>query len=66
MKSKYSIQLADIYINKAIILGILKSYPSAIDYFEKGIRIYLNPNINEQKVYSSLSSAYLEFWDYLL
>ena len=56
---QYAIQLADIYINKAIILGKLKSYISAIDYFEKGIRIYLNPDYKRFNLYLRLSSAYL-------
>ena len=42
-------QLAAIYINKAIIYGYQKSYPLAIEYFEKGIRIYLNQNSSEEK-----------------
>jgi len=58
-KQKTSLSIGDIYINKAIIFGFQKSYPLAIEYFEKGIRIYLNQNSSEKKVYSSLSSAYL-------
>jgi CHAT domain-containing protein len=56
---QYAVQLADIYINKAIILGKLKSYISAIDYFEKGIRVYLNPDYKKFNLYLRLSSAYL-------
>ena len=52
-------ELADIYINKAIILGIIKSYPAAIEYFDKGIRIYHILNIQGKDILSSLSTAYL-------
>ena len=51
--------IADIYINKAIIYGLQKSYSSAFEYFEKGIRTYIKIDSNDKKVFSSLSSAYL-------
>ena len=54
-------ELADIYINKAIIYGYQKSYQTAIEYFERGIRIYLNLKNSDKKFYQSLSSAYLNF-----
>ena len=59
-KQLTSRSLADIYINKAIIYGIQKSYSSATEYFEKGIRIFLSITNSEEKVLSSLSSAYLD------
>lgn len=59
-KQLTSRSLADIYINKAIIYGIQKSYSSATEYFEKGIRIFLSITNSEEKVHSSLASAYLD------
>ena len=59
IKNKNSQDIADIFVNKAIIFGYQKSYPLAIEYFEKGIRIYLNLSSNENKVAPSLASAYL-------
>ncbi|MCE5347544.1 MAG: CHAT domain-containing protein [Bacteroidales bacterium] len=58
-KENTSLSLGNIYINKAIIYGFQKSYPLAIEYFEKGIKIYLGMKSNEKSVFSSLSSAYL-------
>jgi len=54
-----SASLADIYVNKAIIYGILKSYASAIEYFEKGIRIFNGIKNPDKNVYYSISTAYL-------
>lgn len=53
--------LAAIYINKAIIYGSQKSYSLAIEYFEKGIRIYLNQSDRDDWYYTSLSSAYMNY-----
>ena len=53
--------LADIYINKARIYTLQKSFNSAIEYFEKGIRIYSGLRINDKDLFQSLSSAYLNF-----
>jgi tetratricopeptide (TPR) repeat protein len=56
-----SLYLSDIYVNKAIIYGYQKSYSVAIDYFEKGIRIYTyvkNPDI---RIRYNISKAYLNF-----
>ncbi len=61
IKQQNSRDLADIYINKAIVYGILKSYTSAIDYFEKGIRIYLGIGNPDRNVFYSISNAYLNF-----
>lgn len=58
-KNKNSQDAADIYINKAIIFGYQKSYSLATEYFDKGIRIYVNLKSNEKEVVSSLASAYL-------
>ena len=55
-----SISLADLYINEAIIYGFQKSYQSAIDYFEKGIRTYLKINNKEKKIFQNISSGYLD------
>ncbi len=59
-------ELAAIYINKAIIYNYRKSYPLAIEYIEKGIRIYLNQNSNDNSLMAKLSTAYLDIGiDYL-
>lgn len=58
-KIKNSQDIADNYVNKAIIFGYQKSYSLATEYFEKGIRIYVNLKSNEKVVASSLASAYL-------
>ena len=58
-EKKDPLSLGTIYVNKAIIYGYQKSYPMAIEYFEKGIRTYIKINRGNRKVFSSLSSAYL-------
>ncbi len=51
---------ADIYINRAFIYNIQRSYIQSIEYLEKGIRIYKNIGLtNNKNLYQSLSSAYL-------
>jgi len=54
-----SSDLGDIYINKAIIYGYQKSYEVAIDFFEKGIRIYQNSLKRSRDSYIDLSKAYM-------
>ncbi len=51
-------ELADIYINKAMIYGILKESDKAIEYLEQGVKIYLSINNPNLSIYSRLSSAY--------
>ncbi len=51
--------LGDIYINKAIIYGNQKSYTSSIEYFEKGIRIYLDAINPDKRIFYRISTAYL-------
>ena len=41
--------IADIYINRASIYSIQKSYSAAIDYIEKAIRIYNDKTIDKDK-----------------
>jgi len=53
------LDLADIYINKAIIYGYQKSYTLAIEYFEKGIRVYLDVKNPDENIYYRISTAYL-------
>jgi tetratricopeptide (TPR) repeat protein len=53
--------LSDIYVNKALIYGNLKSYPVAIDYFEKGIRIYMRNKNPDRRIINNISTAYLDF-----
>jgi CHAT domain-containing protein len=51
--------LGDIYINRARIYSLQKSYNSAIEYFEKGIRIYSKINDPDRTILHNISSAYL-------
>jgi CHAT domain-containing protein len=51
--------LADIFINKAIIYANQKSYQSSIEYFEKGIRIYNYIKKPDKSVFYRISTAYL-------
>jgi CHAT domain-containing protein/Tfp pilus assembly protein PilF len=51
--------LADIYINRARIYTLQKSFNSAIDYFEKGIRLYTKLKDPDRDILMNLSSAYL-------
>jgi CHAT domain-containing protein len=52
--------LADIYVNRAFIYDLQKSYNYAIEYFEKSIRIYKNLGDRKSKSYlQNLSAAYL-------
>jgi CHAT domain-containing protein len=60
-KNNNSKEVADIYINKAIILGYQKSYSAAKEYFEKGIRIYSTLQDIDKSVFSSIASAYLNY-----
>jgi len=59
-KEQFPISLADIYNNKAIIHGFLGAYTTAIEYFEKGIRIYREVDIADKRVFYSISTAYLD------
>lgn len=54
-----STKLADIYINKARIYGIVKEYDKAIEYIEQGIKIYLGIKNPDNTIYSRISSAYI-------
>jgi CHAT domain-containing protein len=56
---KYPIELATIFLNKAFIYNIKKSYDLAIEYLEKSIRIYKNSNILSNNSLQNLSAAYL-------
>ena len=60
-KTDSSLYLSDIYVNKALIYGNQKSYPVAIDYFEKGIRIYLANKNPDRRIRSNISTAYMDF-----
>jgi CHAT domain-containing protein/Tfp pilus assembly protein PilF len=61
VKSDSTAALGDNYINKAIIYGYQKSYPVAIDYFEKGIRIYTGHKNPDRWIRQRISAAYLNF-----
>lgn len=54
-----SVDLAGIYINKATIFLIQKSYETAIEYLVKGIDIYLKTESLDQKTQQKLSTAYM-------
>lgn len=59
-KQRESTELADIYINRAGIYTIQKSYIPSIEYLEKAIRIYNNlADISDKKLLQNLSVAYL-------
>ncbi len=65
--------LCYIYTNKAIIYGYQKLYPVAIDFFEKGIRIYEKSirkgngsYLDLSKAYMNLGIIYYELEDYKL
>lgn len=51
--------LADIYINKSRIFTYQKSFTMAIEYLEKGIRIYQDISYPDNKLFQSISTAYL-------
>lgn len=51
--------LADIYINKSRIYTFQKSFALAIEYLQKGIRIYLGINNKDNNLYQRISTAYL-------
>lgn len=52
-------ELADIYINKSRVFGIVKEYDKAIEYLEQGIRIYLSTKNTDKSLFMRLSIAYL-------
>lgn len=52
-------ELANIYINKARIYGIIKESRKAVDYLEQGIKIYLNVPKPDKSIFYILSTAYL-------
>jgi len=58
-KQTASVSIGNIYVNKAIIYGFQKSYSSAIEYFEKGIRIFTGIKNPDRSVLQNISSAYL-------
>jgi len=59
-KQQVSQTLGDIYINKAIIFGFQREYNLAIEYFEKGIRVYLDLKERNKDIFQSISTAYLD------
>jgi CHAT domain-containing protein/Tfp pilus assembly protein PilF len=52
-------ELASIYNNKSRIYTFRRSYSTAIEFLEKAIRIFQNPENQDKSVLSSLSTAYL-------
>jgi CHAT domain-containing protein len=61
VKTDSTAALGSIYVNKAMIYGNLKSYPVAIDYFEKGIRIYTSVKNPDILIKDYTSKAYLNY-----
>ncbi|MBN1599323.1 MAG: CHAT domain-containing protein [Bacteroidales bacterium] len=51
--------IAGIYINKSRIFTFQRSYPTAIDYLEKAIRLYNNIEKPNKTLFQYLSTAYL-------
>ncbi len=58
-KVQDSRSLADIYINKARIYTYQRSFITAIDYLERGIRIYLKISNPDNNILERISTAYL-------
>jgi len=58
-KQLLSQELADIYINKARVFGIIKEYDKAIEYLDQGIKIYLSIKNADKSLLMRLSTAYL-------
>jgi tetratricopeptide (TPR) repeat protein len=58
-KKQFSSYLADIYINIGRIFGIKRSFPEAIEYLEKGIRIYSKMSNTDKRIFQNISTAYL-------
>jgi CHAT domain-containing protein len=59
-KSDSSLYLSVIYIDEAVIYGYQKSFPVAIDYYEKAIRIYTGIKNPDIKIIYNLSAVYLD------
>ncbi|HBQ83339.1 MAG TPA: hypothetical protein DD745_10735 [Bacteroidales bacterium] len=51
--------LADIYVNISRIYTFRKSFPTAIEYLEKAIRIFQNISNPDSNLFQKISSAYL-------
>ena len=61
VKTDSTAVLGGIYVNKAMIYGDQESYPVAIDYFEKGIRIYTSVKNPDNEIIDYISRAYLNY-----
>jgi CHAT domain-containing protein len=61
VKTDSTAALGGVYVNKAMIYGNLKSYPVAIEYFEKGIRIYNSVKNPDILIKDYTSKAYLNY-----
>jgi tetratricopeptide (TPR) repeat protein len=58
-KEESLMNLADIYANRARIFTLLKSYSSAIEYFEKSLRIYNEFKNPEKIVFQNMAITYM-------
>ncbi len=58
-KNRNSVELATIYLNKAFIYNIQKSFGQTIEYLEKSIRIFTSIGSPDKSTFQNLSSAYL-------
>jgi len=51
--------IADIYVNRASVFTIMKSYDVALEYLEKGLKTYLKIDKPDKNVYKRLAASYL-------
>ena len=55
-----STHLAYIYINTGHIYTLKRSFPEAINYYEKGLRIYLDIKNPDKEIFHCISTGYLD------
>ena len=60
-KADTSLYLGGIYVNKALIYKYQESYSMAIEYYEKGIRVYTNINNPDVRIFDFISTSYLDY-----
>jgi CHAT domain-containing protein len=58
-KAAYAGLIADIYVNKARVYTMMKSYDVALDYLEKGLKTYLKTDKPDKNGYNGLAATYL-------
>ena len=60
-KADTSLYLGGIYVNKALIYENQKSFSTAIEYYEKGIRVYTNIKNPDVRINDFISTSYLDY-----